>query len=298
MGDTVLVLHGGFGAEHSYLLDMVEPLTDEYHFVLFDQRGSLRSPVADSLLTIQNLIEDIEWIREELNLDKLTLLGHSMGTRLAMAYTDAYPDNVKNLVFVSATYPSMRIPEGITDFSKVPPPKFQLATQYLQNRPEVKNMLKKNGLDKDLKELNYRKRSDRWRINFSSVNMYDITKWKQMAGGMAFYNGRSSQLLARSEPEPYHYTNSLRKTNVPVTVIAGDHDYGNFEALSYNELYRAVSDSVVTKVPENLFASSWRDFEDQLPQLEFYSIEKAGHNPWIDQPDKLNKLLLQALKRL
>jgi len=40
--DTVLVLHGGFGAEHSYMLTALRPLEKQYHFVLYDQRGSLR----------------------------------------------------------------------------------------------------------------------------------------------------------------------------------------------------------------------------------------------------------------
>lgn len=44
-GNVVVVLHGGWGAEHSYLLPAVRPLGHEYKFVLYDQRGSLRSPV-------------------------------------------------------------------------------------------------------------------------------------------------------------------------------------------------------------------------------------------------------------
>ena len=34
-GDTVVV-HGGFGAEHSYLIEPLLPLSDRYHFVLYD----------------------------------------------------------------------------------------------------------------------------------------------------------------------------------------------------------------------------------------------------------------------
>jgi len=159
VGDTVLVLHGGFGAEHSYLLNLVEPLTDDYHFVLFDQRGSLRSPTPDSLLSFQHLLEDIEWIRQELKLEKLTLLGHSMGTRLVMAYADAYPAHVRNLILVSAVDPALRIPEEITDMSQLPPPKFRLATMYLQTRPAVEKTLQEHrlSLNNDMKNLDYNK---------------------------------------------------------------------------------------------------------------------------------------------
>ena len=38
---TVIVLHGGWGADHSYLIPVIQPLAREFRFVLYDQRGSL-----------------------------------------------------------------------------------------------------------------------------------------------------------------------------------------------------------------------------------------------------------------
>jgi len=299
VGDTVLVLHGGFGAEHSYLLDMVEPLANEFHFVLFDQRGSLRSPAPDSLISFQHLIKDIEWIRQELEADKLTLLGHSMGTRLAMAYADAYPHRVKKLVLVSAVDPALRIPEGITDVSQLPPLRSRLAEQYLQTRPAVEKTLQKHGLslDSDLKNLSYKQRSDMWRIKFASVNIYNLSKWRKITGGMALFNSKSMRLIGGSAPEPFDYTNSLRKAEIPITVIAGDHDFGNFKALSYEELYRDVIDSSAAEIPETILPATWNYYKAELPRLEVYSIEKAGHNPWVDRPDEVKRALRQALSR-
>jgi proline iminopeptidase len=216
VGDTVLVLHGGFGAEHSYLLDMVEPLTDYYHFVLFDQRGSLRSPAADSLLTFQHLVEDIEWIRKELKVEKLTLLGHSMGTFLAMAYADAYPGHVKNLVLVGALKPALRIQVGTNNVSQLQRQMFNMTANYLNSRPEVGKMLRENNIDvENLNQLSYKQRTDNWRINFASANIYDVSKWRQVNGGMAFYNGRSGSLLGSSSPEIFDYTNSIRRQIFP-----------------------------------------------------------------------------------
>jgi pimeloyl-ACP methyl ester carboxylesterase len=299
VGDTVLVLHGGFGAEHSYLLDMVEPLADEFHFVLFDQRGSLRSPAPDSLLSFQYLIEDIEWIREELEVDKLTLLGHSMGTRLAMAYADAYPNRVKNLVLVSAVDPALRIPEGITDVSQLPPLRSRLAEQYLQARPAVEKALQEQGLsvDSDPTNLSYKQRSDLWRIKFASVNIYNVSKWREITGGMALFNSRSMRLIGGSAPEPYDYINALRRADTPITVIAGDHDFGNFMAISYEGLYKKLVDPNADEIPETILPATLKYYKAELPRLEVYSIEKAGHNPWVDQPDETKRLLTKALLR-
>lgn len=298
-GDTVLVLHGGFGAEHSYLLEMVDPLRDEYHFVLFDQRGSLRSPAADSLLTFQHLIEDIEWIRQELNVEQLTLLGHSMGTRLAMAYADAYPGHVKNLVLVSSIDPALRIPEGITDVSQLPPLKSDMATEFLRSRPVVEKTLHENNIfvesEEDIRTLSYKQRSHYWRINFASANIYDLSRWRQITGGMTQFNARSMRLLGGSAPEPFDYTDSLREADIPVSVIYGDHDFGNFEALSYDELYRKVIDSSVANIPENIFPT-WHDYKTEIPRLEVHVIKNAGHNPWIDQPETFTSILKTTLQ--
>ncbi len=42
--DTVIFVHGGFGANHDYMLDALKGLEKEFHFILYDQRGSLLSP--------------------------------------------------------------------------------------------------------------------------------------------------------------------------------------------------------------------------------------------------------------
>jgi pimeloyl-ACP methyl ester carboxylesterase len=297
-GEPILVLHGGFGAEHSYLLDMVEPLKNKYQFVLFDQRGSLRSPVADSLINFQNLIDDVEWIRQELDVDKITLLGHSMGTRLAMAYTDAYPEHVMNLVLISPVTPALRIPKGITDMSQLPPPKFNLAEKYLQTRPVVEKTLRQHGLslNVDKKRLNYKQRSDLWRIKFASVNIYDLSKWRKVNGGMNLFNSQSMRLIGTTAPEPFDYTDSLRRADIPITIIIGDHDFGNFYALSYEELYKIVISDKVNQIPKNIFPS-WEDYSNEIPRVKIFKIKYAGHNPWIDKPEETTKYLLKALKR-
>src|SRR5258706_10881743 len=51
-GDTVTILHGGWGAEHSYLIEAFAPFADKYHFIFYDQRGSLRSKCPDSLVSV------------------------------------------------------------------------------------------------------------------------------------------------------------------------------------------------------------------------------------------------------
>src|SRR5438067_2807308 len=79
-GPTILFLHGGPGDDHRYMRPLAEPLTNDFHCVLYDQRGSGRS-VLDRLdettLHINRFFEDIEALRTHLGQARLTLMGHS-----------------------------------------------------------------------------------------------------------------------------------------------------------------------------------------------------------------------------
>ena len=57
--DTVVVVHGGFGANQNYMWKAVDGLENDFHFVFYDQRGSLLSPCKSSKITIDNHIEDL-----------------------------------------------------------------------------------------------------------------------------------------------------------------------------------------------------------------------------------------------
>src|SRR5712692_8127877 len=97
-GDPVIVLHGGWGSEHSYLLNAIKGLETQFRFIFYDQRGSLRSPCKLEFISQEKHVQDLETLRKELKLEKVTIVAHSMGTRLAMFYLQKYPDRVKTLV--------------------------------------------------------------------------------------------------------------------------------------------------------------------------------------------------------
>jgi proline iminopeptidase len=62
---------------------------DAYKIVLFDQRGCGKStPFAEIREnTTQDLVEDMERLRKELNINKWQLCGGSWGSTLALAYS-------------------------------------------------------------------------------------------------------------------------------------------------------------------------------------------------------------------
>jgi proline iminopeptidase len=103
-GKPAVFLHGGPGGEsgpnHRRLFD-----PRKYRIILLDQRGSGRSlPHASDAAadlttnTTWHLVADLEQLREHLGIDRWLVLGGSWGSALALAYAEAHPDSVTELV--------------------------------------------------------------------------------------------------------------------------------------------------------------------------------------------------------
>ncbi|MBI2797567.1 MAG: alpha/beta hydrolase [Gemmatimonadetes bacterium] len=84
----LLVLHGGPGAHHDYLLPQMLHVADRYEVVLYDQRGGGRSKTDDPApVTAQGHVSDLVAVVAELGLAPLSLVGYSWGAMLAMLAT-------------------------------------------------------------------------------------------------------------------------------------------------------------------------------------------------------------------
>jgi proline iminopeptidase len=98
-GKPVVFLHGGPGGasspRHRQLFD-----PDAYRIVVFDQRGCGRSTPSASVdhNTTWHLVDDIERIRERLDIERWMVFGGSWGSTLALAYAQNHPGRVTGLV--------------------------------------------------------------------------------------------------------------------------------------------------------------------------------------------------------
>jgi proline iminopeptidase len=98
-GKPVVMLHGGPGAGCSAKMRRFHD-PSRYRIVLFDQRGSGRStPHADLVdNTTWDLVADIERLREHVGIERWQVFGGSWGSTLALAYAQAHPRRVTELV--------------------------------------------------------------------------------------------------------------------------------------------------------------------------------------------------------
>jgi len=96
----LVVLHGGPGADHQYLLPQMLDLGSEYDLILYDQRGGGRSRTDDPApITWQTHVEDLASVVSELALDPLEIVGYSWGGLLAMLNAVAAARSVPSSLF-------------------------------------------------------------------------------------------------------------------------------------------------------------------------------------------------------
>ncbi len=98
---NLMVLHGGPGASHDYLIPLAELSSYNINVLFYDQFGSGRSDEPNDLskYTVDYGVEEAEEVRKQIfNDDKIVLLGHSYGGMLALAYALKYQDNLIGLI--------------------------------------------------------------------------------------------------------------------------------------------------------------------------------------------------------
>ena len=103
-----MVLHGGPGAHHEYLLPQMLALSDDYDMVFYDQRGGGRSKTdGRDTITWQTQVDDLSLTAHELISGPLTLVGYSWGGLLAMLYasSDLRP-KVRRMILIDPASPS------------------------------------------------------------------------------------------------------------------------------------------------------------------------------------------------
>jgi len=110
-GEFVVLLSGGPGFSPEYLRPIAEKLGDRHAFVLFHQRGTGKSTletVDAKALALPSLVGDLEALRKELKVEKLTIAAHSFGGILTMMYAREYPERLGAIAFLDAGGPTLK----------------------------------------------------------------------------------------------------------------------------------------------------------------------------------------------
>jgi len=108
----LVLVHGG--RDHARNWDWVaRALRDDYHVIAPDLRGHGDSEwTRGGNYMIQEFVLDIAQLIKTLDLDPVTLVGHSLGGSVATQYTSVYPDRVRQLVNIEGLGPPPEMLKG------------------------------------------------------------------------------------------------------------------------------------------------------------------------------------------
>jgi pimeloyl-ACP methyl ester carboxylesterase len=114
---TVIFVHGWTCDESSWA-PQVGALSSNYRVITLDLPGHGKSaPPADGKFSMENFARAIEAVRAEAGVDRVVVVGHSMGTPVIRTYQRLYPQHVAGMVVVDGAVALPGVDIGFT-----PPP--------------------------------------------------------------------------------------------------------------------------------------------------------------------------------
>ena len=209
-GPNVVVLHGGPGAHHDYLLPQYDDLAMGRRLRYYDQRGGGQSP-ADRTTDVgwRAHVADLAALLDHWEIDVATVLAYSWGALLAMLFMTEHPDRVGRLALVSPAATNKTGREA-----------FEVRFAERSRRPEIlgaRKQLQASGLRESDPET-YRQRA----FELSVAGYFnDFAKVKEMTPFRV--TGRTQSEVWKSLAD-FDLRERLGGLTVPSLVLHGAHD--------------------------------------------------------------------------
>ena len=247
----LLLLHGGPGADHCYMLPQMLHLGEKYDLLLYDQRGGGRSKSdARVPITWQTHVEDLGAVVTEFGLGPLSVVGYSWGAMLALLYTI---EQRKNPHLVPPARLALISPAPLTSEYRR---QFEAEFVRRQQQPEIEKMraeLAQSGL-RERDPAAYRQRAFELGVAgyFADPrNARDLTPFRVV--------GRVQQSVWESLGK-FDLTGDLEGIRIPSIIIHGRDD--PIPLASSVEASRALGTKLVV-------------------------LDDCGHVPYVEQPQRL-----------
>lgn len=101
-GSALVFLHG-FLENKNMWIPYEKYFTNKYRVITIDLLGHGESDNLGYIHTMEDQADMVHALLSDLRIRKATLIGHSMGGYVALAFAELYPDQVKSLVLVNAS---------------------------------------------------------------------------------------------------------------------------------------------------------------------------------------------------
>jgi proline iminopeptidase len=272
-GDPIIIIPGGPGGAHLGYRDF-DPLTEKHHQIIyFDAFGRGKSDTAKNVseYTLERDIDDIEGLRKALNLDKVTVLGHSYGGVVAQGYGLKYPAHLSHLILADTFHSFVMWQENDDNSNR------EIKTNYPEIWEQLMKVREQGAVSSDqIHQDIYGK------VPYGFLYAYDPSKFEG-AGGKPYPNpnntklyyqmvGKDGDFIVGSDIGTFDYRKQLKDLKMPVLIYSGRFD-------------RVAVPWMALK------------FKEYCPQAQFVMFEKSGHNPQVEEPEKAFALINEFLAK-
>lgn len=257
-GNSILVINGGPGMSSEGMEELAEKLAINNSVIIYDQRGTGLSEVPaldETHINIKAMVEDIEVLREHLNIESWIVFGQSFGGMLAYFYAAKYPKRVKAMIQSNSA--------GMSDmewFSNMNPTR-NLSKTELDSLKIFETRLKGG----DSSEVNLRNYAE---VRTSAYLYKDDSELiKKMAVKMLSANPMVRTLvMTEIHSKGLSVENKMKRFKKPVLLLQGQYDI--FMEQLIIDAHQTLKNSKMIILPD---CGHWGWIEQ--PQLYFGEIE-------------------------
>ena len=100
-GRRLLLAFHGYGNHAGIFQPMTPYLQNEFTILSFDLPHHGKSTWSDALLTKKDLVQAVEAMKKEYNVEKVSLLGYSLGGRVCMSILEAMPASIAGVTLLA-----------------------------------------------------------------------------------------------------------------------------------------------------------------------------------------------------
>ncbi len=106
-GPDVVLLHGLWGNLAVWHLKMVPLLRKDFRVTTYDLRGHGHSDIPPTGYTTADMASDLKGLLDALEMERVHLIGHSLGADIALHCALLYPERVSKIVAIEAGIPAL-----------------------------------------------------------------------------------------------------------------------------------------------------------------------------------------------
>ncbi|MBB4035474.1 pimeloyl-ACP methyl ester carboxylesterase [Dysgonomonas hofstadii] len=267
-GKIVMLLHGK-NFNGAYWKTTIEALTKEgYRVIVPDQIGFGKSskPIGYQF-TFQQLAQNTKMILDKIQINKLNLLGHSMGGMLATRFALMYPEMVERLILEN--------PIGLEDW-KLVVPYSTIDENYISEL--------KAGYESTKQYQTRFYYDNQWKPEYDEW-VYLLTGWVKHPDYpiVAMNNAQTSDMVF-TQPVIYEF----RYIKAPTLLIIGTRDR---TAIGKDKVK---DESVREKM--GLYQNLGKQTRDKISNSKLVELDNVGHLPHIEAFDRFIKPLMDFIE--